>query len=79
MIFFPLILVNSKLIGDKKVQCVGFVLFWSAGQSVWGYYANAFENGGEQTFMGIHLTNCGWLIYNMGSCLAFIYNQNLHL
>ena len=74
MVFFPLILVNSRMIDDRKGQ--GFFLFvtWWIGQGVWGYYANAFENEGKATLLQIHYVNIGWLISNMLFCFMWIFN-----
>ena len=79
MVFFPLILVNSRMIDDRKGQ--GFFLFvtWWIGQGVWGYYANAFENEGKNTLLEIHMVNCCWLVANMCFCMTWLFNSRIHL
>jgi len=72
-------LINSRLISTNKVSFGVFIALWAFGQGMWGYYANAFENGGEPTLLGIQVANFLWLFINMGGCLLFLANQDLHL
>jgi hypothetical protein len=43
------------------------MILWALGQAGWGYYANAFENGGEATIAAIQNANYIWFLINMAA------------
>lgn len=53
MAFWPVVLVNNRLMHDRFQHFTYYLVVWALGQAVWGYYANAFENQGEQTLVQI--------------------------
>ena len=77
--FWPLILINNRIGKEKPVYMLVCFLLCLCAQSLWVYYANAFENGGEQTMVMIQAVNFLFLFCNMGVCLYQISNQELHL
>jgi len=73
--FWPLILINNRLASKDQVWKFGLcVVIVATVQAFWGYYANAFENGGENTLLEIQATNFVFLVANMGCCLFMLKN-----
>lgn len=76
--FWPIILVNNRL-ATKPYHIIAWCTVWGLGQGVWGHYANAFENWGEPTLLGIQCANFLWLAINACGAMLFLQAQDLHL
>ena len=74
MAFWPVVLVNNRLMHDRSQHFVYYFAVWALGQAGWGYYANAFENQGEQTLVQIQVSNFVWLVINMAGAMLFLKN-----
>lgn len=67
LLILPVVFVNSQAsLGKLKVLLINMIL-WALGQAGWGYYANAFENGGEATIAAIQNANYIWFLINMAA------------
>ena len=66
---------NTLTLGKHSV----LIAAWAGGQFFWGYFANAFENGGEDTIRGIQYANYLWFLINIAFMLIWARHQELTL
>ena len=74
MAFWPVVLVNNRLMHDKSQQLASYFILWALGQTGWGYFANAFETNGEHTLVQIQVSNFVWLAINLLGAMLFLKN-----
>ena len=75
MSFYPLILCNNRMATCQKWRFVAFQLAFIFCQCIWGVYANAFENEGRQTLVGIQAANFAFFVTNLVICLSMLHFQ----
>ena len=69
MSLYPLTLINSEM---STIHGVSFFVLFIYGQCSWGYFANAFENEGQDTIPGIQYANYQFFVINLFLMLVWL-------